>query len=171
MTELSSPGQSGDNGSSGLSGAGEGVRDMTDAGLVTAMTATVVDALAEAYDRHGRFVYGLGLRLSGQRQAEAMTREVFLALWRSPTDFVKPAGSLRATLMADLHHRAAIWLRSQHSRQRGETSQVVSDRSAIHLAYFRGYTYNQIAALLGRPEAAVAAELHAQLRGLATQVE
>lgn len=124
-----------------------------------------------------------------------MTREVFLALWRSPADFVKPSGSLRATLVADMHRREAMCLRSQHSRPRRETPipdgaeleqglHESADRAheplpsklpkycrAIHLAYFRGYTYKQIAALLGRPKASVAAELHAQLRRLSTQID
>lgn len=173
----------------------EPVRDMTDARLVAAVTSGEVDALAEAYDRHGRFVYGLALRLCGQQPAGDMTREVFLALWRSPTTFVKPAASLRATLLDDVHRRATMWVRSDRSRHDGETpipggaelqrlelddadrwqqrlpSKLPKERSAVHLAYFRGYTYKQIATLLGRPKAAVAADLQAQLRQLATQIE
>lgn len=176
--------------------ADEAISSKTDAGLIMAMRSADVDALAEAYDRHGQFVYGLGVRLCGPRQAEAMTGEVFLALWRSPANFVKSAGSLRAALIADMHRRGASCLRSEHSRHRDATaapggaeleqlgrdasadqgqerspSKLTHDRSPLHLAYFRGYTYNQIAALLGRPKAAVAAELQAQARRVATQME
>lgn len=196
MSDLPSPREPGDSGSSGLDGADESVRSMTDAGLVIAMTTAAVDALAEAYDRHGRFVYGLALRLCGEQQSEAMTREVFLALWRSPADFANPATSLRATLIADMHRRVTTWLRSEHSRRRGETPvaggaelqrmaqeepadhdqerrspKLPNERSALHLAYFRGYTYTQIAAVVGRPEAAVAADLHTQRRRLSTQID
>lgn len=161
---------------------------MSDADLVRAMTFNYVDALAEAYDRHGDAVYGLARRLCEQHQAEEVTRQVFLALWHSAEDFSESESSLRAALLADAHRRGVAFLRAEAAVHAGETTPPDSTARAapparktvghllsrlleaeyrvITLAYFGGYTYQEIAALVEKPEEAVLADVRTGLRRL-----
>lgn len=78
------------------------VGTLSDAGLVIAMARGRSDALAEAYRRHGPSIYHLAQRRWGQRRAEHVTMEIFLALWRRPDVVDLDQGSLRAHLLAHL---------------------------------------------------------------------
>lgn len=170
-------------------GAGRDVAALSDAGLVRAMTFNDVDAFAEAYDRHGDAVYGVARRLCEQRhQAEEVTRQVFLALWHSTEDFSGTESSLRAALLAEAHRRGVAFLRAEATVHPGETTppdaaaraappagkpvgRLLSGLSeaeyrVITLAYFGGYTYQEIAAVVERPEEAVLADIRAGLRRL-----
>lgn len=169
-------------------GAGPAVSAMSDAELVSAMTFNDVDAFAETYDRHGDGVYGVVRRLCGQHQAEEVTREVFLALWRSAEDFSRSESSLRAALLGEAHRRGVALLRAEAAAHDGETTAPDSatrgtlptgktvgrllsglheaEYRVITLAYFGGYTYQEIAVLVEKPEEAVLADIRAGLRRL-----
>jgi RNA polymerase sigma factor (sigma-70 family) len=151
--------------------------DLSDAGLVRALAQGHQDALAVAYARHGPFVHGLAGRLCEPRQAEDVTRAVFVSLWHSPANFHPATDSLRDLLLADTHRRAVDLLRADAGRIAWEAGmpadlleQMVlarstngtirrllaelpkAERQIITLAYFGGYTRRQVAALLHMPE-------------------
>ena len=158
--------------------------------LAAAILGKQVAALAEAYDRHGKVVYGFARGWWDQGQAEEVTRRVFLALWRSPGDFDPWLGSLRPPLLADAHRRVVRLLRAANSPRPGDAegepalqvtrpgpdalnaaaaSRLVEpERTALYLAYFQGFDYQQIAALTEQSAAAVATSLRRGLRNVAS---
>jgi RNA polymerase sigma-70 factor (ECF subfamily) len=94
---------------------------LTDAGLVVAISRYHQEALAEAYRRHAGAVFGLARRLlSGQPQAEEIVQEVFLRLWNQPEKYDPGRGSLRSFLLAQCHGRSVDQLRSDQSRRQRE---------------------------------------------------
>lgn len=97
------------------------VREMSDAGLVVAISRYHQDALAEAYRRHAGAVFGLARRLlTDAALAEEIVQEVFLRLWNHPDKFDPGRGSLRSYLLAQCHGRSVDLLRSETARRRRE---------------------------------------------------
>jgi len=95
--------------------------ELTDAGLVVAVSRYRQDALAEAYRRHAGAVFGLARRLlADDALAEEIVQEVFLRLWDSPDKFDPGRGSLRSFLLAQCHGRSVDSLRSDQARRRRE---------------------------------------------------
>ncbi len=59
---------------------------LTDAELFQALKTRQPSALAILYDRYGSLIYGVALKvLKNSQEAEDLTQEIFLALWRNPT--------------------------------------------------------------------------------------
>lgn len=109
------------------------IDEASDAQLVTSIARYSEVALAEVYRRHGRAVYGLARRvLNDATEAEDVTQEVFLRLWREPDRFDPDRGSLRSFLLAQAHGRAVDAVRSSSSRHRREARDAA--RTA-HAAY------------------------------------
>jgi RNA polymerase sigma-70 factor (ECF subfamily) len=97
------------------------IDEVSDARLVTSIARYSDVALAEVYRRHGRAVYGLARRvLQDAAEAEDVTQEVFLRLWREPDRFDPERGSLRSFLLAQAHGRAVDAVRSTSSRRARE---------------------------------------------------
>lgn len=97
------------------------LREMSDAGLVVAISRYHQDALAEAYRRHAGSVFGLARRLLNEASlAEEVVQEVFLRLWNDPDRFDPGRGSLRSYLLAQCHGRSVDLLRSEVARRRRE---------------------------------------------------
>lgn len=101
------------------------IDEISDARLVTSIARYSEVALAEAYRRHGRAVYGLARRVLGDAtEAEDVTQEVFLRLWREPDRFDPDRGSLRSFLLAQAHGRAVDAVRSTSSRRAREAREA-----------------------------------------------
>jgi RNA polymerase sigma-70 factor (ECF subfamily) len=101
------------------------VEEVSDARLVTSIARYNEVALAEVYRRHGRAVYGLARRvLQDAGEAEDVTQEVFLRLWREPDRFDPGRGSLRSFLLAQAHGRAVDAVRSSSSRRSREAREA-----------------------------------------------
>jgi RNA polymerase sigma-70 factor, ECF subfamily len=97
------------------------IDELSDARLVTSIARYSEVALAEVYRRHGRAVYGLARRvLQDEAEAEDVTQEVFLRLWREPDRFDPDRGTLRSFLLAQAHGRAVDAVRSSSSRRARE---------------------------------------------------
>ncbi|HUE07816.1 MAG TPA: sigma-70 family RNA polymerase sigma factor [Acidimicrobiales bacterium] len=101
------------------------IDEVSDARLVTSIARYSEVALAEVYRRHGRAVYGLARRvLQDAGEAEDVTQEVFLRLWREPDRFDPGRGSLRSFLLAQAHGRAVDAVRSSSSRRARESREA-----------------------------------------------
>jgi RNA polymerase sigma-70 factor (ECF subfamily) len=102
------------------------IDEVSDARLVTSIARYSEVALAEVYRRHGQAVYGLARRvLQDATEAEDVTQEVFLRLWRQPDRFDPDRGSLRSFLLAQAHGRAVDAVRSSSSRRQREAREAV----------------------------------------------
>jgi RNA polymerase sigma-70 factor (ECF subfamily) len=112
-------------------------------------------------------------------QSEEVMQEVLLEVWRTAARFDPDAGSAAAWVMMLAHRRAVDRVRSEHSAARRElraasatvdydevieavelsldhervrrclSSLTDLQREAVTLAYYQGYTYREVAELLG----------------------
>jgi RNA polymerase sigma-70 factor (ECF subfamily) len=112
-------------------------------------------------------------------QSEEVMQEVLLEIWRTAARFDPEAGSATAWIMTLAHRRAVDRVRSEHSAARRElraavltveydevaeaveihldhervrrclTTLTELQREAVTLAYYGGYTYQEVAELLG----------------------
>jgi RNA polymerase sigma-70 factor, ECF subfamily len=112
-------------------------------------------------------------------QSEEVMQEVLLEVWRTAARFDPEAGSATAWIMTLAHRRAVDRVRSAHSAAQRELLAAVAQvdyddvteavernlehervrrclasltelqREAVTLAYYRGYTYREVAGLLG----------------------
>ncbi len=86
---------------------------LTDADLLDGLRIQQPEALGQLYDRYGRVVYGVALKvLQNQPEAEDLTQEIFLSLWQRPVDPAKH-GHLLQYLIAMTRSRAIDKLRSR----------------------------------------------------------
>ncbi len=90
----------------------------TDTELFLAMKAGQQSALGALYDRYSSLVYRLALRvLTNPQEAEDLTQEIFLNLWRGKT-YEPGRGSLSSFLTTLTRSRAIDRLRSRSSNLR-----------------------------------------------------
>lgn len=171
--------------------------DDNDVRLRDALMGGCEEALAEIYDTHSPTVYGLALRLTGDRgAAEDIAQEVFVELWMRPERYDPRRTRLRSWLCMITRRRAIDWLRRRHTQDRyapvlaeptaaaGVEDDVLTaslaaqvrtavdqlpsqHRQAILLAYYQGLTYQQVARALNIPEGTAKSRLRSGLRRLA----
>jgi RNA polymerase sigma-70 factor (ECF subfamily) len=93
---------------------------LTDEQLMARLEGPEVEAaITMLYDRYGRTVFGVGLKMLGDRSlAEELTQEVFLKVWRSSGTFDPARGGFSTWLFRvtrsvalDLHRRRARRIR------------------------------------------------------------
>jgi len=95
--------------------------EVTDSQLIATLIRYGDTGLTELYRRHGDAVYGLARRvLNSSSEAEDVTQEVFLRLWRHPERFDPTRGSLRSFLLTQAHARAVDAIRTLNARRRRE---------------------------------------------------
>jgi RNA polymerase sigma-70 factor (ECF subfamily) len=76
-------------------------------------------ALGEMYDRYGRLIYTIALRITGDREtAEEVVQDVFQNVWQAAGGFQPGIGSFSAWLFGIARHRAIDATRSKRERAR-----------------------------------------------------
>ena len=144
-------------------------------------------AISELYDRYGRLVFSLAVRIVGDAAvAEEVTQDVFVQVWNKAASFHPDSGKVISWLASVARNRAIDLLRRQRVRPEGHHVSLEDgfpleedkdaavepavdstleqqrvrrallnlppDQSkALSLAYFQGYTQQEIAALLNEP--------------------
>ena len=128
-----------------------------DAALVLLLQQRSVAALAQLYDRYGRLVYGMALRIvQDAGTAEEITQDVFLRCWNNSDRYHPAQGSLATWLLTIAHHRAIDELRSRRGQaRRNEVSvedlhYLASTDPAVDDALLRDEVHKSLRAL---PEA------------------
>jgi len=77
-------------------------------------------ALGMIYDRYGRLVYTIALRITGDREtAEEVVQDVFQNVWQTAGSYRPGAGAFSSWLLSIARHRAIDATRSKRERARG----------------------------------------------------
>jgi RNA polymerase sigma-70 factor, ECF subfamily len=106
--------------------------DDADRLLVERLARGDAAALAELYDRHGRIVFSLAVRiLSDQGEAEDLTQDVFTIAWRNAARYDPSRGAVAAWLLITARTRAIDRLRARRVRPAGATEDDVRRLDAI----------------------------------------
>jgi len=154
---------------------------LSDEAVVALAARSDETALAELYDRFGRVAYGLAFRvLRDGALAEDAVQEAFLDVWRGANRFVPERAKAASWIMTFVHRRAvdvvrreqrrraepleaaatptgdaaddAVWLRLERERVQAALRQLPdTQREAIELAYYGGFTQSELAERLGEP--------------------
>lgn len=166
--------------------------------LVMRIRAGDEQAMSELYDRYGKIVYGIALRvLQDAAGAEDVLQDVFLQLWRTPEAFDASRGSLTAWLAVIARHKAIDRLRKRRpevdiedcviaagpdlsdeaeraslvEKVRGVLAEMSAEqRAALELAYFQGLTHTEIAEKTGEPLGTIKTRIRSGLRQLRTKL-
>jgi RNA polymerase sigma-70 factor (ECF subfamily) len=126
-----------------------------DVALIEAIAAKDEAALAQLYDRYRVILFGLLMRILGNREeAEDVLQEVFLQVWRKAEDFDETRGRPFTWLVTLGRSRGIDRLRTLASRERvakagaREASEEVSDAASDALrSEQRGLVNNALAQL------------------------
>lgn len=97
-------------------------------------------ALGDLYDRHNRLLFGLLLKILGQRHdAEEVLQEVFMAVWNRSDSYSALLGSPLGWLIAIARNRAVDRLRSNNARlktaEATTTEPIAIDTPEMHAAF------------------------------------
>lgn len=156
-------------------------------------------AMTEIFDRYGRMVYSVALRvLDDTGHAEDVMQEVFFKVWRDPQTFLEGRGSLGAWLAVMSRNRAIDALRRRNPTDAIEDMVLVSktnlaaeiERNSLlekvravlrglpreqqvpmELAYFEGLSHSEIAARTGDPLGTVKTRIRTALTSLREAME
>ena len=173
----------------------------TDVSLIARIAQRDAEALTAFYTRYGKHVFSLALAMLGDHaRASDLTQEVFLLVWRAAGTY-RPTGSPRAWLLRLTRNRVIDELRQQRRRfpspdtspasvlpavlmrlestdagERHELRQAVqtlpeAQREALVLAFFLGYSHQEIATRLQVPVGTVKARIRRALLALRQHFE
>ena len=93
---------------------------LDDSGLVSLVARRDEAALSALYDRYGRLVYSLAMRIVGERTlAEEITEDAFVSVWRAAPSFAEERGRFVSWLTSITRHRAIDELRRLNVRPEG----------------------------------------------------
>ncbi|HYW41396.1 MAG TPA: sigma-70 family RNA polymerase sigma factor [Bryobacteraceae bacterium] len=105
----------------------------SDPQLVERLQRREPQALADLYDRYGRLVYSLILRVVRDTGiAEDLVQETFLRVWNRVQGFDAHKGSIAPWLLAVARNRAIDYLRSAGGRERNAVEFEETDHPALY---------------------------------------
>ena len=152
---------------------------LSDEALVALVARGDEPALAELYDRVGRIAYGLALRTAASFRAERAKASTWILtlVHRRAVDLVRREERRRAEpLPEEIPTRAgesgtptdeAAWLRYERERVQAALAQLPdTQREAIELAYYGGYSQSELAERLGVPLGTIKSRMFAGLARL-----
>jgi RNA polymerase sigma-70 factor (ECF subfamily) len=176
-----------------------GVAPAVDARLLDGVRGGDQQAMTEIFDRYGRMVYSVALRvLQDPGHAEDVMQEVLLKVWREPQTFLEGRGSLGAWLAVMARNRAIDALRRRRPAETVDDVVLVSktnlasefernsmiekvrgvlkglpveQQASMELAYFEGLSHTEIAARTGDPLGTVKTRIRAALTSLRKALE
>jgi len=111
-------------------------------------------ALGQLYDRYGRLVYTIALRITGDRQtAEEVVQDVFQNVWQAAGSYQAGVGQFSAWLLGITRHRAIDATRSKRERARTREQALdvgipLSDESDIERDVARSLLHDTVRAAL-----------------------
>ena len=92
---------------------------LRDEELLGLIAHRVEQAIGALYDHHGRLVFAIALRVTGDRlTAEEVTQDVFQIVWQQTASFRATTGPLLAWIIGIARNRAIDRIRSKRSRAR-----------------------------------------------------
>ena len=155
--------------------------------------------MAQVYDRYSSVVYAVALRVLGDTAAaEDVLQEIFMQLWRDPGSFNASRGNLAPWLAVIARNRAVDVLRKRRPQteisealvsiepdlageaERGRLAEKVravlkdmapSQRQALEMAYFEGYSHSEISEKTGEPLGTIKTRIRTGLMLLRKAVE
>ena len=150
---------------------------LSDEALLECVRANDQKAMADIFDRYGRMVYSVALRvLKDTGQAEDVMQEIFFQLWKNPSAFVRGRGTLGGWLVVVARNRAIDMLRRRKPSDSVEDVVLASNtnlaseternammekvraildtlpleqQKSVELAFFEGLSHSEIAAKTG----------------------
>src|SRR5579863_8521197 len=116
----------------------------SDAGIVLRLQRRDPQALADLYDRYGRLVYALILRVVRDTGiAEDLVQETFLRVWNRVQSFDAERGALGSWLLAVARNRAIDYLRSPGGRMMRSSLELLETEHPAGFADFEADVLNQ----------------------------
>jgi RNA polymerase sigma-70 factor (ECF subfamily) len=106
----------------------------SDAELVALLREQPAAGIAALYDRYGRLIFSMALRVVQDRgAAEEITQDVFVRCWRSLDRYQPSQGSLTSWLLSITHNRAIDELRSRRGKdaRREISDDVLQPQAAL----------------------------------------
>jgi RNA polymerase sigma-70 factor (ECF subfamily) len=89
-------------------------------------------ALGALYDRYGRTIFTLALRITGDRlTAEEVTQDVFHIVWQQTAAFRSSSGTVAAWIIGITRHRAIDRIRSVREKARQRDAQLDDAMAAV----------------------------------------
>lgn len=128
----------------------------TDAELVELLRKHPAEGMAALYDRYGRLVFSVALRVVQDRgAAEEITQDVFLRCWRNIASYRAGQGSLAVWLLSITRNRAVDELRSRRNKEaRREISNELLEPASNDLSFDETLLRSEVErALHGLPSA------------------
>ena len=172
---------------------------MTDAELLEAVAARDQNAMTTLFDRYGRLVYSIALKvLRDQAHAEDVMQEVLLQVWRQPGGFVSQRGSLATWLIVVARNRSIDVIRRRSRLEPLENLVITEPRNlaqtiensvliqkvrtiaeglstdqqtTLEMAYFGGLSQSEIAEKTGTPLGTVKTRIRTALLSLRKALE
>ena len=163
----------------------------SDVALLERVRARDHHAMANLFERYGRMVYSVALRvLKDSGQAEDVMQDVFFHLWENPGSFVSARGSLGAWLLVVARNRSIDSIRRRKpsdsvddvvlpaktnlalEAERNTIMEKVravmnglppDQQKSLQLAYFDGLSHAEIAARTGDPLGTVKTRIRSAL--------
>ena len=97
----------------------------SDVELVALLREQPAAGIAALYDRYGRLIFSMALRVVQDRgAAEEITQDVFMRCWRNLDRYQPSQGSLASWMLSITHNRAIDELRSRRGK---DTRREISD--------------------------------------------